>query len=630
MSLADQYEVLELIGRGSFGQIRKVRRKNDGHILVRKEIAYHRMSDKERQQLTAECGILSQVKHPNIVEYYTRDHVKSDSTLHLYMEYCGNGDLSMTIRECRSAGKLLPESMIWTYFAQIVLALYRCHNGVNPPPVGQVWETSSRPPLPADKKAVKILHRDLKPENIFLGQEGDVKLGDFGLSKMLAPEQHLANTYVGTPYYMSPEIVSDLSYTHKSDIWSLGCIIYELCQLSPPFNAKTQWSLIDKIKSGQYQPIPKQYSQELRTVIDMCLRVDPRKRPDTAELLEMDVFKLMRKERELVLFHRQLQGLERQLKARDEAVMRKEQQLLLQAEEMRKDYDTRSIQLHHEIDASLRAKWEVLAQKEIRRQVDMELESRIQAEVAARLHMELEYKIQELDLVPRSHRDLTPPNSSLCSSGTSSGFSVSDSPPRPHFNHIVMIPDSPADITMASPSVMGTPGYRHHLTSEEPPKFAQMLPPDSDPRQSSGSQLMGPPSTPCRGQAFPAPMLTDLANYESLDDTQQTGVKRTAFAFPNGSPIRIAPARRQGFQRAGTTGVLFGQHDKKAGFGLGGRGNSVDDVAMARNAGNGSMAKGKSIVEISKAKKSAEPAPKWDPEKPDAPSPYKKEHTRGR
>jgi len=461
---------------------------------------------------------------------------------------------------------------------------------------------------------------------VFLGQEGDVKLGDFGLSKMLAPEQHLANTYVGTPYYMSPEIVSDLSYTHKSDIWSLGCIIYELCQLSPPFNAKTHWSLIDKIKSGQYQPIPKQYSQELRTVIDMCLRVDPRKRPDTAELLEMDVFKLMRKERELVLFHRQLQSLEGQLKVRDEAVMRKEQQLLLQAEEMRKNYDTRSIQLHNEIDASLRAKWEVLAQKEIRRQVDMELESRIQAEVAARLHIELEYKIQEFDLVPRSLRDLTPPiNASLGSSGASSGFSVSDSSPRPHFIHPVMIPDSPADITMASPSVMGTPGYhRHHITSEEPPKFPQMLPPDSDHRQSGRLQLMGaPPITPCRGQAFPAPMLTDTTNDEPLDVSHPT-LKRTASAFLNGSPTRVAPPRRQGIQRAGTTGLLFGQHDKKAGFGLGGRGNSLDDVAMARDARERSMAKGVSILEITNAKKRLGPAPKWDPEDVNAPSPYKK------
>jgi serine/threonine protein kinase len=82
------------------------------------------------------------------------------------MEYCGKGDLSKTIRECRSAGKLLPEPMIWTYFTQIILALYRCHNGINPPEVGNVWVATSHARMSAsDKRAVKILHRDLKPEN---------------------------------------------------------------------------------------------------------------------------------------------------------------------------------------------------------------------------------------------------------------------------------------------------------------------------------------------------------------------------------------------------------------------------------------------------------------------------------
>jgi serine/threonine protein kinase len=81
------------------------------------------------------------------------------------MEYCGNGDLSQTIKECRSVGKLLPEAMIWTYFTQIVLALYRCHNGVNPPTVGNLWEKMTMPTPTDDKVPIKILHRDLKPEN---------------------------------------------------------------------------------------------------------------------------------------------------------------------------------------------------------------------------------------------------------------------------------------------------------------------------------------------------------------------------------------------------------------------------------------------------------------------------------
>ncbi|KAI5813265.1 kinase-like domain-containing protein [Pyronema omphalodes] len=684
MSIADQYDVLELIGRGSFGLIRKVRRKSDGHILVRKEIAYHRMSDKERKQLNAECGILAQVKHPNIVEYYTKDHVKADASLHLYMEYCGNGDLSQTIKECRSVGKLLPEAMIWTYFTQIVLALYRCHNGVNPPPVGNLWEKMTVPIPPDDKVPIKILHRDLKPENIFLGENGDVKLGDFGLSKMLAPEQQLTTTYVGTPYYMSPEIVSDLPYTNKSDIWSLGCIIYELCQLSPPFNAKTQWSLIDKIKTGKYAPIPKQYSPELRHVIDICLKVDPSKRPDTAALLEMEIFKIMHKEREIVLLHRHLQAAELTLKSREEDILRKEQQLLQKAEEMRKDFEERSIQMHGEIDASLRAQWESLAHQELQRLVDQEVakristeleprikaevDSRVQAEIAARLEIEVFNTIRSLDLIPRlaasaAAREISPPSTASLSSSaastsgfnstpafniTTNGINTSAVINNTHipFNHTSnsatsfgisqqSTPDSPADVTMHSPGVaLQTPGPKRHVTTNgPPPKFARMLPDDSPiraqsvpvPNFTSGAPenlSMPPPPAPPKSQ-FPS----------SQQPKRNTTQISHATASANGSPVRIVgPTRtRSGFNRAGTTGMTsFDQtqtRDRRE-YGLGGRGLSLDDVATERDRlrdrdRDRDRDKGR-YQGLGKRQLGLQPAPKWDPLDLDAPSPFKK------
>ena len=434
---------------------------------------------------------------------------------------------------------------------------------------------------------------------------------------MLAPEQHLASTYVGTPYYMSPEIVSDLSYTHKSDMWSLGCIIYELCQLSPPFNAKTQWSLIDKIKSGQYQPISNSYSAELRSVIDMCLRVDPARRPDTAELLEMDVFKLMRKERELVLLHRQLALREKRVQAREEEAVRKEEQIFLQAEEMREEYEARSMQLHAEISATLQAKWEVLAQKEIRRQVDMQ--------VATSLDVELARRIQELDLVPRGQRDIPPT--------TNASLESSRALPGPHFVYQdVMVPGSPMDIIMASPSVQNTPGRRPHLMSEEPPKLAPMAQPDTN------GGAMGPPPSPIRGQQHRA-MLADMTNFGPLADSRppENGLRRNATsAFPNGSPVRLVPLRRNGLQRAGTTGLLHQDH--KDWFGLGDGGSGADDGKSS------SAVVAKSIIEINREKRasdpprcdlglrergkrssSSDPAPQWDPQSPDAPSPFKKD-----
>lgn len=470
------------------------------------------------------------------------------------------------------------------------------------------------------------------------------------MSKQLAPEQHLANTYVGTPYYMSPEIVSDLSYTHKSDIWSLGCIIYELCNLSPPFNAKTQWSLIDKIKSGKYPPIPNLFSPELRRVIDMCLRTDSRQRPDTGELLEMDIFKTLRKERELILYDRELQSKEtrlrleeQQLRGRLVELQHEERQLHGKALEMQRAFDTKTSQLQSQIDAQLRREWEIRAQQEIDRQVDLrveerverELERRIQEQVDVRVHTELMRKLKEYDLANRHSQDQlhTPPptlTGSLGSSGASSGFSVSESSP-PHGHYSRLIPDSPCDITMASPTA-ATP-YRHnnhyhynpHPHLEDAPKFTQMLQENSQQQQHASSLMPPPPITPIRSHAFSAPMLQDISNEPNTvvqAESSKATIKRATSAYPS-SPTRV---RRQGLQRAGTTGLLFGQPDKA--FAIGGRSNSFDEAAAREADGGGSMARARSIVEITRMKRITKPAPKWDQESDDAPSPYLKRNTR--
>jgi NIMA (never in mitosis gene a)-related kinase len=154
------------IGHGSFGIIRKVRRKVDGFIMCRKEISYLRMSQKEREQLHAEFQILSHLRHPHIVAYYHREHLKASQDLHLYMEYCGNGDLGRVIKDLQMKGQRAQESFVWSIFSQLVLALYRCHYGIDPPEVGGNvlgMPGGSSPKTPAG--AVTILHRDLKPEN---------------------------------------------------------------------------------------------------------------------------------------------------------------------------------------------------------------------------------------------------------------------------------------------------------------------------------------------------------------------------------------------------------------------------------------------------------------------------------
>ncbi len=101
-----------------------------------------------------------------------------------------------------------------------------------------------------------------------------MKLGDFGLSKALGPS-NLANTYVGTPYYMSPELMQEKAYDAKSDIWSLGCLIYELCALKPPFHeAQTHSELSLLIRNGRIPPLPKCYSHSLTQVIKLMLNLN--------------------------------------------------------------------------------------------------------------------------------------------------------------------------------------------------------------------------------------------------------------------------------------------------------------------------------------------------------------------
>ena len=121
-----------------------------------------------------------------------------------------------------------------------------------------------------------IIHRDLKSANIFISNEV-YKVADLNVSKLL--KKDLATTQTGTPYYASPEVWQDKPYELKSDIWSFGCIVYELCALKPPFTANSMEGLFRKVMKGIYPKIPSVYSSKLAKFIDMCLKTDPSKRP---------------------------------------------------------------------------------------------------------------------------------------------------------------------------------------------------------------------------------------------------------------------------------------------------------------------------------------------------------------
>lgn len=210
-----------------------------------------------------------------IVQYHERFLDKSNCMLHIVMEYCENGDLTHVIQRCRQDNLLLPEEVIWSYLTQITLALADCHA-----------DTDSH-----GRKKTVVLHRDLKPENVFLSKDNILKLGDFGLSKAMSA--NFTNTYVGTPYYMSPELINGQQYDVKSDIWALGCLIYELCAWHPPFSqAQTQPELAKMIRDGKIPSLPQGYSVMLNQVVKSMLRQDPKQRPTTKQIMTLDQVKL--------------------------------------------------------------------------------------------------------------------------------------------------------------------------------------------------------------------------------------------------------------------------------------------------------------------------------------------------
>ncbi|KAG0266084.1 Serine/threonine-protein kinase Nek2 [Mortierella polycephala] len=331
----DGYESLESIGSGSYGLIRKVKRKEDGKILARKEIDYRKMSTKEKEQLVSEVNILKDLKHPNIVEFLERVIDRENCFIYILMEYCEGGDLASVIRRHKELLVHIGEEFIWSIMTQLVLALHECHCGmvINP-------DTKQATPR-------LILHRDLKPDNVFLDAKKNVKLGDFGLSRSLTNSQRtFAQTYVGTPFYMSPELISDSLYDTKSDIWSLGCVVFEMCALEPPFLADTQEELSAKIKLGRIPMLPPQYSQELNNVVRAMIQVNPRKRPSTGDLLANPRIKIISMQLEVKRKSVELESAMQLLMAKDRKLVDKEVSLanleksLRSAEQMLREKET--------------------------------------------------------------------------------------------------------------------------------------------------------------------------------------------------------------------------------------------------------------------------------------------------
>ncbi|EAS03928.2 plant dual-specificity MAP kinase kinase family domain protein (macronuclear) [Tetrahymena thermophila SB210] len=264
-----KYKEIELIGRGTQGSAMLVECRSDKKRYVSKKVILTNLSEKDQNNAIQELKLLREMKHPNIVKFI--ESYKEKNKVIIIMEYCEYGDLSQLIKQKSAKGEQIEESIILQWFIQICSALSFIHSK-------------------------KVIHRDIKSSNIFLTKSNCVKIGDFGISKQLENSMDKANTLVGTPYYLSPEVCQNKPYTYKSDMWSLGCVIYELCSLKHPFQSNSLMSLVMKIATEKAPKIPQNYSLMTNGFIRSLLQKIPEKRPSAQDILNNQNIKKLMKE----------------------------------------------------------------------------------------------------------------------------------------------------------------------------------------------------------------------------------------------------------------------------------------------------------------------------------------------
>ena len=258
------YEILEVLGE-NMGSTLKVRHKESNNIYVMKKIFIKNIDENKIKAIQNEAEILSTINNEFIVKYI--DSFKDNNYFYIIMEYCENSDLRNFINNHKKKNQLIGQDVILFMLLDICTGLKEIHNK-------------------------NIIHRDLKPDNIFISKDFKIKIGDFGISKIL---NDYAKTKKGTKEYSAPEMIKENSkYSNKVDIWSLGCIIYELCTLKMCFGEDDSESLegllrlYKKIEKGEHGEINLQfYKPELQKLIDSLLKVDYKTRPDINEIYDL-------------------------------------------------------------------------------------------------------------------------------------------------------------------------------------------------------------------------------------------------------------------------------------------------------------------------------------------------------
>lgn len=257
------FERIRMVGRGAFGTAVLYRRTADDALVVVKEVNLSELKPHDRLLAQNEVRVLSLLDHPNIIGYF--DAHREGELLRIEMEYADGGNLAQWVAQRKEA---VAETQILRLFKQVLLGMEYVHSN-------------------------RVLHRDLKSANIFLTVKGVPKIGDFGISRVITTLQK-AVTVVGTPYYVSPELCKGLPYDAKSDVWSLGCVLYELCARRLPFAGDNLPALVSRIMQGAYDPLPPIYSSALASFLALIFTRQPERRPGCTELLAQPILRHVR------------------------------------------------------------------------------------------------------------------------------------------------------------------------------------------------------------------------------------------------------------------------------------------------------------------------------------------------
>lgn len=271
-----EFGILRLLGEGGFGKVYLIQDKKDPkQQYAMKLMDLSKMDQQELDLASQEIALLSSLDHKHVLAYVTC--FTEDNQLCIITEFCPNGDLSDYIG--KQGGAPLEELRLIEWFRQVASAVEYLH-GKN------------------------IIHRDLKVQNIFLDGNMDCKLGDFGIARVLQSSTDMAQTQIGTPQYMSPELFMGLPYNAKTDIWSLAIVMYELATLEKPFTANVMHMLIFQVIHQKVPDLPKRYRPEFNRLVKRMMERDPADRPSAADIMKDPLFRDVEKPKPLPNLHK--------------------------------------------------------------------------------------------------------------------------------------------------------------------------------------------------------------------------------------------------------------------------------------------------------------------------------------